>query len=316
MSGLEPCCVPVRDNFNSANTSLCLYGSEQTKLPRVRIPGGRGLIGTNQPRLPIDGEAPLRTSKIKSFEIDAYAVTNERFASFVQQTGYQTDAERFANSFVFVGLLPSDAHESQAVSDLPWWRIIKGAYWRAPLGPGSQIKCISNHPVVHVSWNDARAFAEWAGGRLPTEAEWEHAARGGLEDVQFPWGNKEPNDIDFFPCNIWQGNFPKENLEKDGFLGTAPVKSYSPNSYGLYNMIGNTWEYTSQPFKVKSLKKSVQNAHSGKAGFKISKGGSFLCHASYCYRYRIAARTGNSPDSSTSHQGFRLVYDIPPAATK
>ena len=316
MSGLEPCCVPVRDKFNSANTSFCVYGGERTKLPRVRIPGGRGLIGTNQPRLPIDGEAPLRTSKIKSFEIDAYAVTNERFASFVQQTGYQTDAERFANSFVFVELLPSDAHESQAVSDLPWWRIIKGAYWRAPLGPGSKMKCIPNHPVVHVSWNDARAFAEWAGGRLPTEAEWEYAARGGFEDVQFPWGNKEPNDIDFFPCNIWQGNFPKKNLEKDGYMGTAPVKSFSPNSYGLYNMIGNTWEYTSQTFKVKSLKKSVQNAHSGKAGFKISKGGSFLCHASYCYRYRIAARTGSSPDSSTSHQGFRLVYDIPPAATK
>ena len=179
----------------------------------------------------------------------------------------------------------------------------------APFGPGSNISKLSNHPVVHVSWNDAKAFAKWAGGRLPTEQEWEHAARGGLGDVKFPWGDQEPNDTDFFPCNIWQGEFPKNNLFRDGYLGSAPVSAFAPNGYGLYNMIGNVWEYTSQPFKVRSLKKTVKRAHAEKHGYKLLKGGSFLCHASYCYRYRIAARMGNSANSSTSHQGFRLVYD-------
>ncbi|NCX55468.1 MAG: formylglycine-generating enzyme family protein, partial [Rhodobacterales bacterium] len=190
-----------------------------------------------------------------------------------------------------------------------WWRVVEGANWREPMGPGSSASCSDNHPVVHVSWNDAQTFAKWAGGRLPTEIEWEHAARGGLGDVTFPWGNQEPNDIDYFPCNIWQGEFPKSNLGKDGYLGTAPVDAFEPNGYGLYNMVGNTWEYTSQLFKVKSLKKSVKNLHADKVGFKLSKGGSFLCHSSYCYRYRIAARTGTSADSSTSHQSFRLVYN-------
>ena len=154
------------------------------------------------------------------------------------------------------------------------------------------------------------AFAKWAKGRLPTELEWEHSARGGLGDVRFPWGGHEPNDTDSFPCNIWQGKFPETDLGRDGYVGTAPSLSFGPNGYGLYNMVGNGWEWTSQSFKVKSLKKSVVAAHAGKEGFKLTKGGSFLCHASYCYRYRIAARSGVSPDSSATHQGFRLVYDL------
>lgn len=276
---------------------------------RAKIPGGRGLIGTNHPEMPMDGEAPLRDRRIEPFEMDTTVVTNARFRRFVDATGYVSDAERLGDSFVFVNLLPEDAPPSQAVVAVPWWRVIKGASWHAPLGPGSEATCLPDHPVVHVSWNDAQAFALWANGRLPTEAEWEHAARGGQGDIRFPWGNTEPNDTDFFPCNIWQGTFPDVDLGRDGYIATAPSRSFEPNGYGLYNMVGNVWEYTAQPFKVKSLKKSVKQAHIGKAGYKLSKGGSFLCHTSYCYRYRIAARTGTSADSTTSHQGFRLVYD-------
>lgn len=304
------CCAPVRYSKASFDNEVSLYNLEQLNSERVVVPGGRSFIGTDHPELAVDGESPLRRARVKSFAIDVCAVTNKRFQKFVDATGYKTEAERIGSSFVFVKLLPLDAPPSYAVAAAPWWRIIEGASWREPLGPSSTDVCIPDHPVVHVSWNDAQAFAKWARGRLPTEVEWEHAARGGLVDVRFPWGDQEPNDFDFFPCNIWQGQFPNQNLGLDGYMGTAPAKSFEPNGYGLYNMVGNTWEYSAQPFKVKSLKKSVQNAHSDKVGFKLSKGGSFLCHASYCYRYRIAARLGNSPDSSTSHQGFRLVYDV------
>ncbi|MEM6373461.1 MAG: formylglycine-generating enzyme family protein [Pseudomonadota bacterium] len=274
----------------------------------VAIPGGIALVGTNDPILAVDGEGPMQRRKVKPFRMDVTAVTNARFRAFVTATGYTTEAERIGDSFVFVRFLPDDAAPSQAVADAPWWRVIKGASWRCPIGPGSENTVHPDHPVVHVTWNDARAFAQWAGGRLPTEVEWEHAARGGRGDVPFPWGDTPPDDTAFFPCNIWQGQFPDTDLGLDGHIGTAPARSFAPNGFGLFNMVGNVWEWTSQPFKVHSLKKSVQSAHAGKTGYKLSKGGSFLCHASYCYRYRIAARSGTSPDSSTSHHGFRLVY--------
>jgi formylglycine-generating enzyme required for sulfatase activity len=242
--------------------------------------------------------------------MDETAVTNARFRQFVNDTGYITEAETFGNSFVFFQFLPDKMRDAPDYGPAPWWRVVDGANWKAPAGPGSEGFCIDDHPVVHVTWHDATAFATWAKGRLPTEAEWEHAARGGLGDVSFPWGNQEPDDESFFPCNIWQGAFPHRDLARDGYDRTAPAKSFEPNGYGLYNMVGNTWEYTAQPFKVKSLKKEVRQANAAKAGYKLAKGGSFLCHRSYCYRYRIAARTGSSPDSSTSHQGIRLVYDV------
>lgn len=275
----------------------------------VPIPGGQGWIGTDRPELAIDGEAPLRKTRIKPFRIDATTVTNARFRDFVDDTGYVTDAERLGDSFVFEGLVRPGTPQDIMVAAVPWWRPIKGASWRCIYGPESEDAWDPDHPVVHITWNDATAFAKWAGGRLPTEAEWEHAARGGQGDVRFPWGDREPNEQDYFPCNIWQGSFPKNNLVLDGYFGTAPARSFEPNAYGLYNMVGNVWEWTSQPFKVSSLKKSVKQAHAGRQGFKLCKGGSFLCHASYCYRYRIAARSGNSRDSSTSHQGFRVAYD-------
>lgn len=307
----KACCLPARVGGADPATPEALTQTHLTDTSeRVDIPGGTALIGTDAPVLPVDGEGPLRRQKIKPFQMDATTVTNARFAAFVEATGYVTEAERIGDSFVFVNFLPEDAPPSQAVAGAPWWRVIKGAHWRAIHGPGSAGAWNLDHPAVHITWNDARAFADWAGGRLPTEAEWEHAARGGLGDVPFPWGADAPNDLDHFPCNIWQGQFPHTDLGLDGFAGTAPAKSYAPNGYGLYNMVGNVWEWTAQPFKVKSLKKSVMAAHAGKVGFKLNKGGSFLCHVSYCFRYRIAARSGTSADSSTAHQGFRLVYDV------
>ena len=276
---------------------------------QIEIPGGRGFLGTDNPYHDIDEESPLRQNKQKPFLMDAHAVTNSQFSEFVDETGYVTEAEKLGDSFVFAGFLPQDTPFTQALHDVPWWRMVKGASWRVPFGPEVKELPKANHPVVHASWHDAMAYANWSGGRLPLEAEWEHAARGGLGDVMFPWGNDAPNDQDYFPCNIWQGRFPTQNTAKDGYIGTAPVDAYKPNKYGLFNMVGNVWEWTAQDFKVRSMKKSAKATHAGKEGFKIVKGGSFLCHISYCYRYRIAARTVNSPDSATSHTGFRLVYD-------
>lgn len=311
-SGKSSCCTPARAGASDAGTPEFDPNAKEISRPTVvKIPGGIGLIGTKTPVLAIDGEAPLRQKRIKPFLMDETTVTNARFADFVAATGYVTEAERFGNSFVFVSLLPEGSPTLPEVAGIPpWWRVVDGATWRAPAGPGSEETCYPDHPVVQVTWNDAVAFAKWAGGRLPTEAEWEHAARGGLEDVRYPWGDTDPNDLDYFPCNIWQGKFPDKNLGLDGHIATAPAKSFEPNGYGLYNLVGNVWEYSAQYFKVKSLKKRVQQEHAHKKGYRLGKGGSFLCHASYCFRYRIAARTGSSPDSSTSHQGFRLVYDV------
>jgi len=164
--------------------------------------------------------------------------------------------------------------------------------------------------VVHVSWNDASAYASWVGGRLPTELEWEHAARGGLADVRFPWGDAEPDDAQNYFCNIWQGRFPKTNTTADGYYTTVPSVSFERNAYGLYNMVGNVWEWTADPYRLPSqVTRSVSPKDNGEIDFKVVKGGSFLCHKSYCFRYRIAARISNSMDSATTHIGFRVVWD-------
>lgn len=267
------------------------------------------MVGTKSPEIPDDGEDPRRETRIKPFRMGATTVTNAQFQEFVSATGFVTEAERFGWSFVFWSQVPESVGATRGVVEVEWWRRVDGANWRDINGPGTAADAWhADHPVVHVSWNDAQAYARWVGGRLPTEAEWEHAARGGLGDIKFPWGNQEPNDTDFHPCNIWQGQFPKINTAKDGFVTTAPAQYYDPNGYGLYNLVGNVWEWTAEPFRVKSLKKHVRQRLTGMKGYKLSKGGSFLCHKSYCYRYRIAARSGTSPDSTTTHQGFRVVW--------
>ena len=189
-----------------------------------------------------------------------------------------------------------------------WWRMVHGACWNKIVGPSAEYKHKADHPVVHVSWNDAKAYGQWAGGVLPTEVQWEHAARGGLGDVQFPWGEQQPNEHDFFPCNIWQGQFPAKNTCVDGFDNTAPARSFEPNGYGLFNMCGNVWEWTSSHYTISGRSNASKQHAKNYAGTKLLKGGSYLCHPSYCYRYRIAARTGSTPDSTTTHQGFRLVF--------
>ena len=274
----------------------------------THIPGGKAILGTDNPVIGLDEEGPCRLKPVKPFRIMETAVTNQMFDKFVSETGYVTEAEEFGWSFVFQSNVAADQSDAASLPQANWWRRIDGASWRDINGPTAPDCWFPDHPVVQVSWRDALEFAEWAGGRLPTEAEWEHAARGGLGDVMFPWGDREPGDGEFQPCNIWQGEFPYKNLCLDGFAATAPAQSFNPNRYGLYNMVGNVWEWTSDPFRLRSLKRSSRQLAAQLRGAKILKGGSFLCHKSYCFRYRIAARGRNTPDSGAAHQGFRLVF--------
>ncbi|MEC8105699.1 MAG: formylglycine-generating enzyme family protein [Pseudomonadota bacterium] len=276
----------------------------------VEIPGGRALVGTGRAELADDGEGPVRRVAVKPFLLGATTVTNAEFAAFVEATSHVTEAERWGWSFVFWSDVPKSAGPTEGVIGSEWWRRVDSATWRAIHGPGSEDACRPDHPAVHMSWNDAAAYAAWVGGRLPSEAEWEHAARGGLGDVRFPWGDEEPDDSGFFPCNIWQGRFPQANSAADGHAATAPAASFAPNGYGLYNMVGNVWEWSADEFRIRSLKKRVRERLKTMRGFRLSKGGSFLCHRSYCYRYRIAARSGISPDSSAAHQGFRVAWNL------
>ncbi len=275
----------------------------------MRIEGGNALVGTKVPAIRDDGEDPLRQVKVKPFRIGVTTVTTAQFAAFVEATGYVTEAERFGWSFVFHSDVPEAVGHTLGIQGLEWWRRVEGATWRTPNGPGTEAAAPGDHPVTQVSWNDATAFAKWVGGRLPTEAEWEYAARGGLGDVAYPWGALAPTDTENLLCNIWQGQFPHVDTAADGYHGTAPARSFEPNGYGLYNVVGNVWEWTSEPFRIRSLKSRVKQRLAGMKGYKLSKGGSFLCHRSYCFRYRIAARSGNSPDSAAPHHGFRMVWN-------
>jgi formylglycine-generating enzyme required for sulfatase activity len=260
---------------------------------------------------PADGEGPVRPVVIRSFEIDVFPVTNGDFAEFVEATGFRTDAEILGWSFVFWGHIPEDRFDDlvrETVPGAPWWCKIEGACWSQPEGPGSNLAGRSNHPVVHVSWNDASEYALWAGKSLPTEAQWEYAARGGLEQRLYPWGDELTPDGKHM-CNIWQGEFPWKDAAEDGFAGTCPVDSFPPNGFGLYSVSGNTWEWCADWFQSSFTALPAAQDPEGPAegDGKVMKGGSFLCHASYCNRYRVGARTHNSPDSSTSNAGFRCV---------
>jgi formylglycine-generating enzyme required for sulfatase activity len=259
---------------------------------------------------PADGEGPIRSVNLSPFSIDITPVTNAQFAEFAKDTKYVTEAERYNWSFVFWAHIPQaffDQLVADTVTGAPWWCKVYGAKWNSPEGPGSQIEDRQDYPVVHVAYTDAAAYAAWAGKQLPTEAEWEYAARGGLEQKLFPWGDDlEPNGQHL--CNVWQGQFPSEDTGADGYAGACPVQAFPPNGYGLYSMIGNVWEWTQDWFTATQPKHETLNPRGPKYGTdKVTKGGSFLCHASYCNRYRVAARTKNTPDSSTSNIGFRCV---------
>ena len=266
----------------------------------VALQGGVFLMGSEGADcVPADREGPVREVRVSAFSIDPCAVSNQRFAEFAEATGYVTDAERYGWSFVFGGLLPDEFPDTRGTVQAPWWRQVFGADWRRPEGPQSSIEDRLDHPVVQVSWRDAAAFCDWSGGRLPTESEWEYAARGGLVQQRFPWGEElEPGGE--HRMNVWQGTFPSENTLADGFRGTCPVDAFPANGYGLHNMTGNVWEWCSDP---------------GPGEARATRGGSYLCHDSYCNRYRVSARSSSTMDSSTGNTGFRCVRDAQQPAT-
>ncbi|MER6012664.1 formylglycine-generating enzyme family protein [Streptomyces bluensis] len=262
----------------------------------MSLPGGEFRMGDAfDEGYPEDAEGPVRTVRVAPFRIDTTAVTNARFADFVRATGYRTEAEQYGSSFVFHLTLHPRARDAVlgAVAGAPWWLGVERASWAAPEGPGSDVAGREDHPAVHISHNDALAYCAWAGARLPTEAEWEYAARGGLQGRRYPWGDDFAQDR----LNTWQGDFPRVSTRPRGATGTVPVDAYEPNGFGLYNTSGNVWEWCADRF-----------AATGEE--RVIRGGSSLCHASYCNRYRVAARSKNTPDSSTGHGGFRCAWDV------
>lgn len=274
------------------------------------MPAGTFVMGDSSgDRNPGDGEVPQHPVTLEAFSIDVTSVTNRDFARFTEATGYETEAELFGFSAVFHLALAADERDVMGRPPAtPWWLGVRGADWRHPGGPHSDLDGLDDHPVVHVSWNDAQAYCGWAGRRLPTEAEWEYAARGGLESRKYPWGDDEV-DAGGWRTNIWQGDFPRTNTLDDGWLTTAPARSFEPNGYGLWQMVGNVWEWTSDWFDPNYYRVTPDVAPTGPSGgqSRVLRGGSYLCHISYCNRYRNSARSQNTPDSSMGNAGFRTV---------
>ena len=261
----------------------------------ARIPAGTFLMGTDQ-GFPFEGP-PHRVS-VSSFWLDRYEVTNRQFRVFAQETNHRTEAESYGWSGVF-----SEKDES--------WRPVTGASWRHPTGPGSSIEDRLDHPVVQLSWNDAVAYARWAGKRLPTEAEWEWAARGGSDQGPFPWG-ADLNPGKQHMANLWQGFFPLRHEVLDGFRTTAPVGSFPANGYGLYDMAGNVWEWTRDWYRNDYYRHSNgarDPAGPAKGSERVIRGGSWMCSVNYCQGYRVAARQKTAPDSGLTNLGFRCARD-------
>lgn len=317
MKEKKNCCAPAAPEGRVASTATGKVPARKKPVSTegmVRLDGGTFLMGTDSPEARIeDGEGPVREVTVSPFYLDRCAVTNREFELFANETGYKTEAEVFGWSYVFHLLVPKTVLKKGKLRPLPglnWWLGVEGAYWQRPEGPGSNIRKRLDHPAVHITWNDAAAYCTWAGKRLPTEAEREFAARGGLEQKLYPWGDELTPDGKH-RCNIWQGEFPQRNTAEDGYVGTAPARSFRPNGYGLYNMAGNVWEWCADWFSpTHHLIASRTNPAGPATGeSRVMKGGSYLCHHSYCNRYRVAARTANTPDSSTGNCGFRCAHD-------
>ncbi|MBS0203606.1 MAG: formylglycine-generating enzyme family protein [Planctomycetes bacterium] len=303
----------------------------------VLIPGGEYTIGTDS-ELGWPDEKPAHKVRVERFWIDITEVTNAQFAQFTEATGYVTTAEKAPSVEELLAQSPPGTppppKESLVAGSLvftmtdgpadlkdysQWWKWTPGANWRHPEGPDSNLDDREQHPVVHVSWDDAVAYAKWSGKRLPTEAEWEIAARGGLIDRPYVWGDEAPTDTRVF-ANIWQGEFPHTNLKTDGFVRTAPVKSFQPNGYGLFDMSGNVWEWCADAYDYNAYSRRAQSGvidnplversfdpRNPRSASRAQRGGSFLCNDQYCSRYRPSARHGLSPDTGMSHVGFRCV---------
>ena len=272
----------------------------------VAIPAGDYQVGSNRfyPE-----EAPVRQVSIVSFEIDQAPVTNAEFQQFVDATGYRTVSERPPDPTLYPDLPPEEQIPESVVflpppptvdrsEPLSWWALIAGADWRHPQGPDTSLDGLMQHPVVHVAFEDALAYADWAGKRLPTADEWEVAARGGLVDQDYAWGSEKTPDGRWL-ANVWQGLFPWDNKETDGWFWTSPVGSFPANGYGLVDVCGNVWEWTSTPYAVPQ----------GEQERRVIKGGSFLCADNYCHRFRPSALMGQTLDTATCHMGFRCAAD-------
>ena len=311
------CCAPGRDGMGARQVvgrPVPVEGTRAVTLgvrhsvEQVVIPAQTFLMGDAQGagRL-ADGELPVHRIELEQFSIDATSVTNADFARFAEDTGFRTEAETFGFSAVFHLALRADkADVIGSPAATPWWLGVRGADWSHPGGAQSALEGLSDHPVVHISWNDALAYCQWAGRALPTEAQWECASRGGLESARYPWGDVLGEN---WACNIWQGTFPTINTEADGWLTTAPVRSYEPNGYGLWQTVGNVWEWCADwwdpNYYQHSPRREPPGPESGEV--KVLRGGSYLCHDSYCNRYRNSARSSNSSDSSMGNAGFRTV---------
>lgn len=301
------------------------------------IPAGEFTMGTDG-STPNRNEQPAHVVKLDGFWMDKHEVTNAEFRAFVDATGYVTTAERPPDWEELKKQLPPDSPKPppeklvagslvftppkgpvSTENPARWWTWTPGASWKSPEGPGSNLDGREIHPVVHVSWDDANTYAKWAGKRLPTEAEWEYAARGGLEGKRYPWGEESLTDANGSRANIWQGTFPSRNTKADGWERTAPVESFPANGYGLYDMGGNVWEWCSDWYRPDAYVDrqgttpnppgplSSRDPVNPLSPTRVTRGGSFLCHASYCESYRNAARRGTPADTGMSHIGFRCV---------
>lgn len=318
MTTEDHCCSPSRvttDGHASSDEAQLPAVAPRTGshvIPQALIPSGTFRMGDSTgDGNPGDGESPVHEVQLTEFSIDATSVTNSQFARFIADTGYRTEAEVFGFSAVFHLAVDTDpSNVMSAAGGTPWWLGVQGADWAHPGGPGSSVEGLDEHPVVHVSWSDAVAYCDWAGRRLPTEAEWERASRGGIDGAKYPWGDDlfAPGS-DEWRCNIWQGRFPTVNTTDDGWLTTAPVHTFAPNGFGLWQTVGNIWEWCSDWYSPRYYEESPPENPSGPAAgdARVLRGGSFLCHDSYCNRYRNSARSSNTPDSSMSNAGFRTV---------
>ena len=321
---MPACCGPSRSSATKPvppSLQVAIRDPSEVVRGMVAVASGPFLMGSDGPdAVPGEGEGPVREVTLSAYRIDATAVSNDQFAGFVGQTCYVTEAERFGWSFVFERFLGRRARAAMIparLPDAPWWRGVRGADWRHPEGPGSEVTGRGDHPVVHVSWADATAYARWAGKRLPTEAEWEKAARGGLVGRSLPWGDELAPGGDL-RCNTWRGRFPTHHELGSGFTGTVAVDAHRPNGLGLYNVCGNVWEWCADRFSVDWHVPERADTRYDPAGpehgtERVMRGGSYLCHASYCNRYRVSARTANTPDAGSGHLGFRCAADEPAA---